>query len=275
MSLNVQRILVFMDKDWTEIRKTKYVMMSLIVLPLVMAVVMPLSLVAPFSFMSEEDASDESLSLEALFSNVPPPTSNWDELTELQKTVVVMVYLGHIFFLIIPCVLPSVIAADSIAGEKERKSFEAILATPISDSELLVAKVGLPFILGMVGTYIATIPYVGLTVFFTYDVLGNYIVVPDLNFLLLIFLLSPAIALMTSICMVFVSSRVGSARDAQQVGALVVLPLIIVIISQIVLALFSPLAIVVGAFVFFVLDFLLFKLSLRFFSRDKIITKFS
>ena len=47
----------------------------------------------------------------------------------------------------------SVIASDSFAGEKERKTIEALLATPLSDSELFVGKVLVAFIPAVLVTF--------------------------------------------------------------------------------------------------------------------------
>ncbi|MFX0211967.1 MAG: ABC transporter permease [Candidatus Hodarchaeota archaeon] len=271
MALNVKRILILIEKDWVDISKSKYVMMSIIGIPFLMAILMPLSMVAPFTFMSEEEAEEETL---PYLDELPSPIPNWDELSTHQQSIVTMVYFSHLFFLIIPCILPSVIAADSIAGEKERKSFEAILATPLTDTEILIGKIGTPFLIGMLGTFIGAVPYVILTNFFTYPVL-DFIVVPDLNFILLLLLLSPATGLLTAIGMVFVSSRVSSTRDAQQLGGLIVLPLLLFLFGQIVLAFFSPLTILIGAGIFGLIDFLLFRMALKIFSREGIITKYT
>jgi ABC-type Na+ efflux pump permease subunit len=260
-----------MGKDWAEIKKSKYVMLSLIGLPLLFGILMPLFMVAPITLAPEEENDND---MTDFTQYLPAPVSNWDQLTDVQQLVVLMVYVDHIFFLIIPAILPSVIAADSIAGEKERKSFEAILATPLTDLEILVAKIGFPFLLGMAGVVVAAIPYVLVTNYFTYDFLG-FIVVPDLNFLLLLAFLSPAAGLLTAIVMVFVSSRVSSTRDAQQLGSLIILPLIIFIFVQIIAALFSPITILIGAGLLFILDIILFRMSIQVFSRENIITKFS
>ncbi|MFX1512894.1 MAG: ABC transporter permease subunit [Promethearchaeota archaeon] len=271
MFINFGRIIILMEKDWSDIKKSKYVIMTIFGIPFLMAILMPLSIVAPYTFMSKEEAEEESL---PYLDKLPAPIPNWNELSDQQQSIVAMVYFSHLFFLIIPCVLPSVIAADSIAGEKERKSFEAILATPLTDTEILLGKIGTPFLLGMLGTYLGAIPYVILTNLLTYSKL-DFFVVPDLNFLLLLVFLSPLAGLLTAISMVFVSSRVSSTRDAQQLGGLIVLPLLLLLFGQIVLAFFSPLTIVLGACIFGLIDFFLFRMALKIFSREAIITKYT
>ena len=49
----------------------------------------------------------------------------------------------------------SVLGSDSFAGEKERKTIEALLATPISDSELLLGKILVSFIPAMLVTFMS------------------------------------------------------------------------------------------------------------------------
>jgi len=45
-----------------------------------------------------------------------------------------------IFLLLIPAMVPSLIAPASIIMEKESKSLEPLLATPVKTSELLLGK---------------------------------------------------------------------------------------------------------------------------------------
>jgi ABC-type transport system involved in multi-copper enzyme maturation permease subunit len=275
MAINYSRVLTLIEKDWAELRKSKYVLYSLIGLPLILAILMPLSTVGAFVLIPEDEQGDSL----PYINSLQPPIPMWDTLTEFQRTIVVMTYFSHIFFLIIPAMIPSVIAADSIAGEKSRKSFEAILATPLSNSEILIGKIGLPFILGVVGTLIGAIPYCiilyYLTSLATIPPLLPFNILLDINFILLVVLLTPASGLLTAVCMVFVSSRVSNTRDAQQLGAFIVLPLIIYFVAQVILIIFSTLTIIVGAVILFLIDIVLIKFSINVFSRENIMTKFT
>lgn len=270
MTINYSRVLTLIEKDWAELRKSKYVLYSLIGLPLVLAILMPLSTVAPFAYITP----DQQNSALPYADSIPAPVPQWKHLDDVQRTIVLMTYFSHIFFLIIPAMIPSVIAADSIAGEKARKSFEAILATPITNTEILMGKIGLPFILGIVGTLIGAVPYCILIYYFTINALGFNILL-DINFILLVTLLTPTAGLLTAVCMVFVSSRVSNTRDAQQLGAFIVLPLILYFVAQVILIIFSPLTIIVGAGILLLIDVILLKFSINVFSRENIMTKFT
>ena len=130
-------------------------------------------------------------------------------------------------------------------------------------------------LLGAAGTVIGAVPYCALMYYFTYGVL-HFNILLDINFILLVLFLSPTAGLLTSIAMVFVSSRVSNTRDAQQLGAFVVLPLILFFVVQvIIMLLFSTLTIIIGAAVLLLLDILLIKFSIDVFSRENIMTKFT
>ena len=72
-----------------------------------------------------------------------------------QKMVYVLVtYLFTPFFLVIPIMASSVVAANSFVGEKERKTLESLLLSPIDMLSLFIGKVLSAFIPAMVITLI-------------------------------------------------------------------------------------------------------------------------
>jgi ABC-2 type transport system permease protein len=122
------------------------------------------------------------------------------------------------------------VAAYSVVGEKQARTLEPLLATPITTFELLLAKV-----LG------ALLPAVALTLgYFALYVAGVAMVArPGVFWILLtarslatLFILGPLAALAALQLAVCVSSRVNDARSAQQIGALVVLPIAALLVAQ-------------------------------------------
>lgn len=122
------------------------------------------------------------------------------------------------------------VAAYSVIGEKQSRTLEPLLATPLTTLELLTGKV-----LG------ALLPALALT-------LGSYAVYvagaalfarPGVFWILLaprsaaiVFVLGPLAALTALQLAVCVSSRVNDPRSAQQIGALVVLPIAALLVAQ-------------------------------------------
>ena len=176
------------------------------------------------------------------------------------------------YFLLIPMMMPVYIAAYSIVGEKETKSLEPLLATPISVWELLVGK-----------SIAAVVPSVVLTWFsFIVLVIGGYFIMPELVFLALIrpvwivgmALLSPLLALLSVFSGVIVSSRMNDPRAAQQVTGIFVIPIIALSIVVLAGKIFLSVAMVfVAAAVTLALDCLALYFAIKLFQRETILTR--
>ena len=184
-----------------------------------------------------------------------------------------LVYVFAPFFLIIPVMSSSVIAADSFAGEKERNTLEALLATPITDSELLLGKILVSFIPGMGVTILGFVLYVLTVNFLTVDIFGGY-VMPTVPWLVMIFVLSPVTALLGVGATVIISSRVKGFREAQQLSAVIVLPVLGLLFGQVAgfLVLGSNVMIILSVFIG-IIDGVLFRFGLRLFQRENILSK--
>ena len=171
--------------------------------------------------------------IETMISVLPETTqAKIMSLTQTQQSIYVMlVYFFAPFFLIIPVMSSSVIAADSFAGEKERNTLEALLATPLTDSELLLGKILVSFIPGMGVTLFGFILYTVTTDLLTYQSFGMYLL-PNTPWITMILMLAPAISLLGIGVTVVISSRVKGFREAQQLSALMVVPVLALLFGQ-------------------------------------------
>jgi ABC-2 type transport system permease protein len=129
------------------------------------------------------------------------------------------------FFVLVPAILPTVIASYSFVGEKTNKSLEPLLATPTTDMELLLGKGLSIFLPTMVVTWISFVPFVILVDVIVAPVLG-YAPLPNLIWILGVFLLAPLFCMVAIFANVITSSRVSDVRASQQIGGLIVLPLV-------------------------------------------------
>ncbi len=132
--------------------------------------------------------------------------------------------LGPIF-LTMPILTAAVIAADSLAGEKERKTSEALLSMPITSSELLLGKILASFIPTILLTLLVFLVYGVSTNFFAYQAFQTYIL-PTPAWLMMIATI-PFLALAPIALIVFVSGHVKGIKEAQQISTLLVLPVLI------------------------------------------------
>ena len=133
-------------------------------------------------------------------------------------------------FLMTPITGAMALASHSIVGEKQARTLEPLLATPITTVELLIAKV-LGAVLPTLG-----ISLVGLAVYFggiaAFAAPGVSLAMVSARTLLLITVVGPGAALVALQAAIVISSRVNDARTAQQFGVLLIIPLIGLLVAQ-------------------------------------------
>jgi ABC-2 type transport system permease protein len=146
------------------------------------------------------------------------------------------------------------------------------LATPITTFELLVAKV-LASLLPAVAVTIACFAiYVGGVALFARP--GVFMTMLTGRSLAVVFVLGPLAALAALQLAVCVSSRVNDARSAQQIGALVVLPIAGLLVAQIagaVLLTAAVIALVAAGLA--AVNVVLMLIAIALFDRESILTR--
>ena len=169
--------------------------------------------------------------------------------------------------------VPLGIASYSIVGEKVEKSLEPLLATPLTDGEILLGKT----ISAVLPTLVAM--YAGACVFMagidavTFPKLGYYYF-PNWTIGTLLLILVPVAVVLSVLFSVIVSSRVNDVRSASSFGILMFFPfLAIYLASEIgVISLdINNLLIISG--ILLAVDVALFFVSTATFRREEILTK--
>src|SRR3972149_4657939 len=180
MRLRIQKAMLVFRKDWREVSRNWQVILPIVVIPFMFSVLLPVLLVLIPSLAATPGTSLGGF--ETMIQNLPKHVQ--DELagmTDQQVMVYIMsLYFFAPFFLIIPLMASSVIASDSFAGEKERKTIEAILATPISDSELFLGKNMVSFVPAMAVTTLAFALYSVIVNAISFSVFGGRMLLPNL-----------------------------------------------------------------------------------------------
>ncbi len=328
-------------KEFSEFRRNRYVLMSLVIMPMIMTIVLPIVYLVPVTALSTENTKPIELDLNiqntydginftnGFFSNASftncelsnvildkcqvkggyvnfslirssEVNDSWMQSTtlyfsnlnnntridvvlvssvviggpsELVSTLLLLINLLMLMFMVLPAVLPTIIASYTLVGEKVNKSLEPLLATPTTDLELLGGKSLSIFLPTMLAAWLSFVPFVILVDLITGPVLG-YFILPNTMWIIAIFIMSPLIALLSILANVIVSSRVSDVRSAQQLGSLVVLPVILFFVliltqssttSVSLMVMFSVLMVAVDAVVLF--------LALRVFRREEILIR--
>lgn len=215
--MNQRRLRAIVDKEWLDMRKNRMVLIMMALLP-VLLVGMILGTVYFMARMPESDfdpeTGDSGMAL-------PPELA----AVGYKDGVIILLNDQYMFYLLlIPLALPVYVAAYSIIGEKETRSLEPLLATPVSTAELLLGKI-----------IVASAPAVVLTwLSFLLTAAGLYVIASPVVFeywvrpvwTLSMALHTPFLAVLSTASGVIASSRLNDPRAAQQVTGLFIVPII-------------------------------------------------
>ena len=136
-----------------------------------------------------------------------------------------------ILFMLIPTVVPLTIAIYSVIGEKSARTLEPLLAAPVRVGELLLAKSLASAIPAVVVTWIAYAIYLGAVGLLGSDAAVRAVTAP--RWILAILIMVPLLTLLSVNLGILISTRVNDVRVAQQIGGLVVVPIVGIGILQV------------------------------------------
>lgn len=238
--MSLERVLTVVRKEVREFRRNRFVIGTMAVLPVVF-------LITP---------------LVTLF-RIPDSASG----AAVRSAVGTL----SLLMLIIPLVIPPVIAAYSVVGERDQGTLEPVLTAPVTASELLLGKAVAAFV-----------PSVGVAyaVYFIAAIsirIGAADVVSDVVWhtpqLLAQILFTPLLALWAIWVGIGISTRAGDVRVAQQLATLAGLPLLgfTSLISFQVITPSVPLAIGL-ALALLAADLVAWRVVSRLFDRERLVT---
>ncbi len=158
-----------------------------------------------------------------------------------------------------------VIALETFVGERERKSLEPLLATPLSNGQLYVGKMLASMIPPLLAAYLGIGVYLaGLMIFRHW--------VPDLILLLQVLALTTGEAVVMVSGAVVVSSQATSVRAANLLASFIIIPMALLLQAESVilfLANYSVLWLFVLALI--VIDLILVRMGLALFNREELL----
>lgn len=191
--MRVQRIRVVVRKEVREFRRNRFVIGTMVVLPFVFLITPMIAI-----FKVPESASESQV-----------------------KAAVGVISL---LMLIIPIILPPVIAAYSVVGERDQGTLEPVLTAPVRASELLVGKAVAVFIPSVGLAYAIYVIVLVSVRFGAAHVVSTVVWHPPQLLAQLLF--TPLLALWAIWVGIGISTRSSDVRVAQQLATLAGLPLL-------------------------------------------------
>lgn len=259
-------IATLLYKEWLEFKQQRMLILGIVALPLLLTL-MPIGV--------------------TLATGQAPPKNSGDLVAAAQANPALaglgaielgQAFVGQTFssiFLLLPLLLPSIIAAYSIVGEKTNRTLEPLLATPITTWELLTGKI-----------LAALIPTVAITWLFGAIFVGGmaavavsprvFAAIVSPGWLTVVLLCTPLLGVIAIAVMVAISARVNDPRTAQQLSAWVVLPFLLFFFGQLAgLIVLGPLAALGAALALGLIAAVAVWAATRLFQREVILTKWT
>jgi len=271
--MNARVLRAIARRDLKLVGRSKPVLIPLLVVPAIFLVLLPaLGALAPnLAALPGAPMAGMGTFVESMPAGL---RASLDGLDETQQLVVLMiVYFMAPLFLILPLMVASVIAADSFAGEKERKTLEALLHTPATDRELFLGKWLAAWVPALAVAGGGFLLYAFVANAAGWPVMGR-LFFPNAMWVVLVLWVAPAVAALGLGVTVLVSARVRTFQEAYQMGGVVVLPIVLLVIGQATGVMYFSTGLVwaLGAGVWAV-DAVLLGLSLRLFRRDALLSR--
>jgi ABC-2 type transport system permease protein len=265
----MNRIGALLQKELADLRQNPAVFVPAaltgffaVLLPFFVAIIVP--------YISGErlaDSSDFRIAVE-MYRN-QPSAGRLDPEAAIQAWI----FQQFVLLLVLTPVAGSMsVAAYTVIGEKQARTLEPLLATPISTVELLAAKL-LASLLPAValGTLCFGGYLLGIALLARPGVVWALLTARPLGIVFILGPLATLAALQLAVC---VSSRVNDARSAQQIGALIILPIAGLLVAQLTGSVqLSVPRILLIAFVFVLLNLGLLRIAVALFDRESILTR--
>jgi ABC-2 type transport system permease protein len=260
----MNRIRTLIDKEWAEAFKNKMVLGTVVALPLIF-MLLPLFQLAMMRDIpaSKMDSAPAGITALCQVQNFTP--------AECMQGFLVNEFL--LLFLLIPLAVPVTIASYSIVGEKSTRSLEPLLATPTSTAEIIVGK-GLASVVPAIGaTWLAFIIFlIGARFFVVSD--RVYALFMNPMWYVAMIIVAPLMTVLSVNVAIIISSRVNDPRAAEQIGMLVMLPILLLFFGSI----FGLFPLTTATMLLFgmatlAVDIALVILGVKLFQRETILTR--
>jgi ABC-type Na+ efflux pump permease subunit len=262
-------IWLFLWKELKDARRNPYLLPGYLVLPPI-AILLPVVFTVLAPKMLQADPNDPmAKAMIKLVMNTP-------EFQGMGQDEAITRYFLRgliVLYFIFPVGLSSIAAAFSIVAEKQQRTLEPILATPIADRDFLLGKLVaavLPAIVLTWASAVLTVMMVNIVGFRLY----GHMLLPDRFWLLGILLLAPLLGIASVLVSMRISARVTDPQAANQATALVIIPVFMIGIG--VFGKILTLSIVAVGAACVVVAFaaaLLFRWNMRSFQREEILTR--
>ncbi len=254
-----------LTKEWYELLKSRILLVTAVLTPLGMLVcsVGMLWAVSQDTEIKEKDHAE----IAALVG---------ERAEQLPEAIdVFAVYMGEMalmLLLLLPAIVPSLLAANTIVREKQTRSLESLLVTPVRTWELVAAKVLFCLLVGIIPTYLCVLVFYGAAAAWVSSAALSFLAAPA--WLITIVVTGPLIGVFAVGVAIGISARARDVQGAQQLAGMVTLPLVALMTLQAAgIGTLSTTSALLGAALLLVIDVVAIAVSISLFERETVLTR--
>ncbi len=253
-------------KDFLDLRKNPGLIVSMLALPVVLVIVPG---VVVYSYVRNPD--DPNLRVLATYYDATLPLGVNSARFLIERTLTDWFGL----FLMMPVFVPILISSQAVAGEKERRTLEPLLASPVTAAELMVGKSLASLVPAVAISWAAFLLFCAVVDAVAWPFL-KVLLMPNAMWLFGVAVIAPLFAFFGNGIAVVISARVAEARLAQQLAGLFVLPLVGLVGGQVAGFLQAgPEYYAIQGAVVLLLDCVLVVVGVRLFDRERLISRWT
>ncbi len=179
--------------------------------------------------------------------------------------------ISLLYMLMLPTIIPSVLSAYSVVGEREQGTLEPVLTTPIHREELLIGKALAAFLPVLAVAYVIFGIFLGAIAAFAHPAVTSAVFERD--HLLIQLLFTPLVAGWSIWVGIAISTRMSDVRAAQQLSVLASLPPVAIVALMNFNVIAPSLALALGlAAALLLIDGLAWRVVAAMFDRERLIT---
>lgn len=216
-------MLAIIKKDFRGVTCNKRLFPALLIVPLLLTILLPSIFIFAVHFAPDDPDAQKLLAL--------LPEAARSESMGLTIAGLILNYIMPVFFLMIPIMTASIMAASSFVGEKEKHTLETLLYCPLTVKQIFYSKVLASFLLSMLVSLLSFFTML-LVLEIELFLLMESLLLPSISWLVILCLVSPAISLIAITLIVRGSAKAQSVEESQQGAAFLILPVILLVIGQ-------------------------------------------
>lgn len=218
--MNTHMIWTIMRKDMSDLRRNRNAMIPMFMLPVIMFVVVPIAIILMCYALG-----DRSINLQGIIGSLPSGVIPKGYTQTQSLAYAILIYYLAPMYMLLPALIANVSASSSFVGEKEHRTLEGLMSSPVTNIDLVVAKSLASMVPTLISSFSTTIFYALIIDGLGYNLFGG-MVFPNAAWLIITFITAPLTALLAVCIVTSISQRTNTVMDAQGMGMVVLIPFI-------------------------------------------------